>query len=215
MYYSNSFLLLFLLLFIKVVFVVLHSICWFKLWNHWILFSEDALNCSKSHSKDCVLLEAQGTNHYTMEQFGPKFQKIIRGRTWGNTQKNQASKAGLNNIHNDMMHTKKSNNINQSSQTSRSIDIGKKPHKVIQTWVRDTQKICLNKISSRLSKDKQMQALYIYTHSNKPATGDIIELIMNRKSGGSCGRSCVLCFPLMDRQEDQPSLPRVKVLCLM
>ncbi len=35
---------------------------------------------------------------------------------------------------------------------------------------------------------KLMQVLYIHTHTsyNKPGTGDIIELIMSRKSGGCC-----------------------------
>ncbi len=48
---------------------------------------------------------------------------------------------------------------------------------------------------------KQMQVLYIHTHPsyNKPGTGDIIELIMSRKSGGCCGRSCAHCLPLLDR----------------
>ncbi len=76
------------------------------------------------------------------------------------------------------------------------------------------EKVLLNNPSMDLKRQKnfkteqsykQMQVLYIYiyiythTHSNKPGTGDIIELIMNRKSGGCCGKPCARCFPLLDR----------------
>ncbi len=49
--------------------------------------------------------------------------------------------------------------------------------------------------------EQRYKQIYTHTHtiSNKPGTGDIIELIMSKKPGGCCGRSRAHCLPLVDR----------------